>query len=60
MLTKNLATNYCNTCEGAGLIKTDCSGKMMVASTIKEKLFNGKPILPIGAAPFLFIQYLWY
>ena len=39
-----------------GLIKADCSGEMMVAFTIKEKnLFNGKPILPIGAARFLFI-----
>ena len=37
-----------------GLIKTDCSRKMMVNFTIK-KLFNGKPILPIGAALFLFI-----
>ena len=34
-----------------GIFKTDCSGKMVVAFTIK-KLFNGKPILPIGAAAF--------
>ena len=38
-----------------GLIKTDCSGKVVVAFTIKEKLFNGKPILPIDSAAFLFI-----
>ena len=37
------------------IIKTDCSGKMVVAFTIKEKLFNGEPILPIGAALFSFI-----
>ena len=38
------------------IIKTDCSGEMVVAFTIKEKnLFNGKPILPIGADPFQFI-----
>ena len=38
------------------VIKTDCSGEMVVAFTIKEKtLFDGKPILPIGAAPFLFM-----
>ena len=36
-----------------GLIKTGCSGKMVVAFTIKEiKLSNGKLILPIGAALF--------
>ena len=35
-------------------IKTDWSGKMMVAFAIKEKT-NGKPVLPIGAAAFLFI-----
>ena len=34
---------------GLYIIKTDCSGKMMVALTIKKNLFNGKPILPIGA-----------
>ena len=38
------------------IIKTDCSGKMGVAFTTKEKkLFNGKPILPIDDALFLFI-----
>ena len=36
---------------GLHIFKTDCSGKMVVAFTIK-KLFNGKPILPIGAAAF--------
>ena len=42
--------------QGLHIIKTDYSGKMMVAFTIKEKkLFNGWPILPIGAAAFLFI-----
>ena len=40
---------------GLYIIKTDCSGKMLVAFTIKKKLFNGKLILPIGAAAFLFI-----
>ena len=40
---------------GLYIIKTDCSGKMVVAFTIKEKLFNDKLILPIGAASFLFI-----
>ena len=35
------------------IIKSDCSGKMVVAFTIKEKkLFNSKLILPIGAALF--------
>ena len=39
-----------------GLLKTDCSGEMVVAFTIKKKkLLNGKSILPIGAAAFLFI-----
>ena len=37
------------------VIKTDCSGEMMAAFTIKEKHLNGKPILPVGAAAFLFI-----
>ena len=40
--------------KGLYIIKTDCSGEMVVAFTIK-KLFNSKPILPIGAAAFLFI-----
>ena len=38
-----------------GLIKTECSGKMVVAFTIKEKTIYGKPILSIGAAFFLFV-----
>ena len=39
-----------------GLTKTNCSGEMVIAFTIKEKnLFNDKPIFPIGAAFFLFI-----
>ena len=37
------------------IIKSNCSGKMVVAFTIEEKLFNVKPILPIGAAHSLFI-----
>ena len=42
--------------QGLYIIKTDCSGKMVVAFTIKEKkLFNRKPILPIDTAAFLFI-----
>ena len=42
--------------QGLYIIKIDCSGKMVVAFTITEKkLFNGKPVLPIGAAAFLFI-----
>ena len=41
---------------GQGLyIKTDCTGEMVVAFTIKENQFNGKLIFPIGAAPFPFI-----
>ena len=40
---------------GLYVIKTNCSGKVVVAFTIKEKLFNGKPISPIGAAAFLFV-----
>ena len=36
--------------KGLYIIKIDCSGKMVVAFTIKEKIFYGKPILPIGAA----------
>ena len=39
--------------KGLYIIKTDCSGEML--SQLKKKLFNGKPILPIGAAAFLFI-----
>ena len=43
--------------QGSYIIKTDCSGEMVVAFTIKEKhLFNGRPILSIGAAFFLFIM----
>ena len=38
--------------QGLYIIKTDCSGKMVVNFTIKEKkLF--KPILPTGAVAFL-------
>ena len=45
--------------KGLYLIKTDCSGKMVVAFTIIEKkLFNGNPILPMSAVAFLFN--LWY
>ena len=41
---------------GLYIIKTDCSGIMVVAFTIEEKnLSNGKLILPISAAPFLFV-----
>ena len=42
------------------MIKIDCSGKMAIAFTITEKLFNGKPILPIGAALFLFIFVVFF
>ena len=35
--------------------KTDCSRKMVLAFTIKKKLFNGKPTLQCGGAPFLFV-----
>ena len=41
--------------QGLYIIKSNCSGKMVVAFTIEKKLFNGKPILPIGAALFLSI-----
>ena len=41
--------------QGLYIIKTDCSGEMVIAFTIKKNLFNGKPIFPIGAAAFLFI-----
>ena len=42
--------------QGLYTIKTDCCGKMVIALTIKKKkLFNGKLILPIGVASFLFI-----
>ena len=42
--------------QGLHIIQINCSGKMVVAFTIKEqKLIDGKPILPIGAATFLFI-----
>ena len=37
------------------IIKTDCSVEIVVAFTIKKKLFNGQSILPIGTAAFLFI-----
>ena len=40
---------------GLYIIKTACSRKMVVAFILKKKLFNGKPILPIGAAAFPFI-----
>ena len=40
--------------QGLYVIKTDRSDKMVVAFTI-NKLSIGKPILPIGAAAFLFI-----
>ena len=41
---------------GLYIIKTDDSGKMVIAFTIKvKKLFNGKPILRYGAAAFQFI-----
>ena len=47
-----------NTCEGAG---TKTYSKLIVAAkwcffhNYRNKLFNGKPILRCGAAPFLFI-----
>ena len=41
--------------QGLYIIKTDCSGEIIIAFTIEKKLFNGKPIFPIGAAAFLFI-----
>ena len=42
--------------QGLYIIKTDCSGELVVGFTVKgKKLFNGKPILPIGAVAFLFI-----
>ena len=42
--------------QGSHKIKTDYSDEMVVAFTVAEKnLFNGKPILPIGAAAFLSI-----
>ena len=37
---------------GLCVMKTNCSGEMVVAFTIKKKLLNGRPILPIGAAVF--------
>ena len=37
-----------------GLIKTDCSGKMVLLLQLKNYLMI-KPILPIGAALLLFI-----
>ena len=40
--------------QGSYIIKTDGSGKIVVAFTIK-KIFNCKPLLTIGAAAFLFI-----
>ena len=58
MLTKNLATKLLLILlkeKGLYIIKTDWSGKKVVAFAIKENLFNGKPILPIGAALFLLI-----
>ena len=40
---------------GLYIVKTNCSGKMLVAFTIKEKnLINGKPIFPISS-PFQII-----
>ena len=41
--------------KGLYIIKIDSSRKMVVPFIIEEKLFNGKPILPIGAAAFQFI-----
>ena len=40
------------------LIKTDCSGEIVVAFTIKKKLFNGKSILQIGAICICVIKFL--
>ena len=38
------------------LFKTDCSDQIGGCfHNYRNKLFNGKPILPIGAAAFLFI-----
>ena len=41
--------------KGLYIINTDYSSEMVVAFTITEKNFNSKPIVPIGAAFFLFI-----
>ena len=41
--------------QGLYIIKTHCSGEIVVAFTINKKLSNSKPILLIGAAAFLFI-----
>ena len=42
--------------QGLYIIKIDRSSKMVVAFTMKEKnYFNGKPILPIDGAAFLFM-----
>ena len=40
---------------GLYIIKTDCSGKMVIDFTIKEKDYLLVSLLSIGAAPFLFI-----
>ena len=41
--------------KGLHIVKTDCSDKIVIAFTIKEKLFIGKPIFRCGAVSFLFI-----
>ena len=42
--------------QGLYIIKTDCSGEMVIAFTNKEiKLLKGKPILPIPAALFVLV-----
>ena len=51
MLTKNLPQIIINTFEGARIVHN----QNCLFSQLKKKLFNGKPILPIGAADFLFI-----
>ena len=44
--------------KGLYINKTDCSGQMVIAFTIKQiKLFNGKPIFVV-VLPFSYL-YLW-
>ena len=62
IMTSNVYKESCHTLSlilvrehGLYIIKTDCSGKMVVDFTIEKKLFNGQLILPLGATPFLFV-----
>ena len=60
MLTKNLATNQLSILvREQGLIKTDCSGKMVIAFTIKEINYLMVSLFCQLVLPLSYL-YLWY